>query len=168
MKRTLALLLILIMICLTACGGKEKKPASEAGTEAEAETKPATPSEVFAKMEEQVTFPGAMLKLADEDLLNTFGFEAGSFEEYVYAQCEDALLAETVVLVKVKDGTGTEAVKQKLDGYVNDQTLMFESYIPEQAVIAKKSVVDVKGSFVYMIMSSKVSELEKIVNDMVK
>lgn len=164
MKRTLALLLILIMICLTACGGKEKKPTAEA----EAETKPATPTEVFAKMEEQVAFPGAMLKLVDEDLLNTFGFEAGNFEEYVYAQCEDALLAETVVLVKVKDGTDTEAVKQKLDGYVTDQTLMFESYIPEQAVVAKKSVVGVKGGFVYMLMSSKVSELEKIVNDMVK
>ena len=68
MKRTLALLLILIMICLTACGEKEKKPTAEA----EAETKPATPSEVFAKMEEQVAFPGAMLKLVDEDLLNTF------------------------------------------------------------------------------------------------
>ena len=45
--------------------------------------------------------------------------------------------------------------------------MMLESYVPEQAVIAKKSVVGVKGNFVYMIMSSKVSELEKIVNDMV-
>ena len=72
------------------------------------------------------------------------------------------------MLIKVKDGADTEAVKQKLDGYVTDQTLMFESYIPEQAVVAKKSVVGVKGGFVYMLMSSKVSELEKIVNDMVK
>ena len=70
-------------------------------------------------------------------------------------------------MVKVKDEAAAEKVKQKLSEYVNDQTMMLESYVPEQAVIAKKSVVGVKGNFVYMIMSSKVSELEKIVNDMV-
>ena len=107
------------------------------------------------------------VKLSDEDLLNTFGFETAGFDEYVYAICENILLAENIVLIKVKDETAAEKVKQKLSEYVNDQTMMLESYVPEQAVIAKKSVVGVKGNFVYMIMSSKVSELEKIVNDMV-
>lgn len=158
MKKITALSLIVIMLCLTACGKKdEEKPAAKA----------ATPSEVYAKMEEQVTFPEPMVKLSDEDLLNTFGFETAGFDEYVYAICENILLAENIVLIKVKDEVVAEKVKQKLSEYVNDQTMMLESYVPEQAVIAKKSVVGVKGNFVYMIMSSKVSELEKIVNDMV-
>lgn len=159
MKKLTALLLIVMMLlCLAACGKKDEK---------EAAAKPATPQEVYAKMEEQVTFPEKMVRLSDEDLLNTFGFETENFEEFVYVICENILLAENIVLVKVKDGVDPETVKKTLSEYVSDQTMMLESYVPEQAVVAKKSVVGVKGDFVYMIMSSKVTELEKIVNEMV-
>ena len=115
MKKITALSLIVIMLCLTASGKKDvEKPAAKA----------ATPSEVYAKMEEQVTFPEPMVKLSDEDLLNTFGFETAGFDEYVYAICENILLAENIVLVKVKDEAVAEKVKQKLSEYVNDQTMM--------------------------------------------
>ena len=156
MKKAVLLLTVLMMILLTACGAEEEKPAR----------KDASPSEVYAKMLEQVAFPGEMVKLADEDLLNTFGLEASQFEEYVYAVCEDALLAETVLLIKVKDGTDKSAVKETMNRYIEDQTLMFNSYVPEQGKVAGDAVVVENGSCICMLMLSKVSELKKIAADM--
>lgn len=156
MKRITVLLSVLMMLCLTACGGKEATPQ-----------KSASPSEVFAKMEEQVTFPDAMVQLGDEDLLNMFGFSADDFEEYVYAICEDGLLAETIVLIKVKEGKDTGAIRDTLNDYAKDQTMMFEQYVPEQAKVAGQAEVVVNGRYVYLIMSSKVKELKKIAKDMI-
>ncbi len=144
-----------MLLCLTACGGGDKNA-----------TKKAMPSEVFGSMEEQVSFPGTMVRLGDEDLLNTFGFEAGDFEDYVYAVCEDGLLAETVVLIRVKDGTDTAPIKEKLEKYVEEQTMNYDAYLPEQAKVARQSVVAAKDGNVYLIMSSQVKELKRIAKDM--
>ena len=79
----------------------------------------------------------------------------------------DVLLAENIILIKVKDGQDVNAVKTKLEKFVTEQTAVFSSYVPEQSKIAEKSVVAVKGNYVYLIMSSKVSELKKIATDMI-
>ena len=155
MKRLTLTVLCLMLLCLTACGGGDKPAA-----------KKAMPSEVFGSMEEQVSFPGTMIRLGDEDLLNTFGFEAGDFEDYVYAVCEDGLLAETVVLIRVKDGTDTAPIKEKLEKYVEEQTMNYDAYLPEQAKVARQSVVAAKDGNVYLIMSSQVKELKRIAKDM--
>lgn len=159
MKRIAVLLTVIMMLCLTACGSEEeKKPA--------APDKEVTLAEVYTKMEEQVSFPGEMVKLGGEDLLNTFGFEASVYDEYVYAVCEDALLAETVLLLKVREGTDIDAVKETLNRYIEDQTMMFNSYVPDQGKVAGDAVVVGKGNVICLLMSSQVKDLKKIAADM--
>lgn len=157
MKRIAVLLTVLAMILLTACGAGDKTPAPK---------KDVTLTEVFSKMEEQASFPGEMVKLGDEDLLNTFGFEASSFSEYVFAVCEDALLAETVLLIKVNEGTDTGAIRETMNRYIEDQTMMFNSYVPDQGKVAEDAVVVEKGRYICLLMSSKVKDLKKTAADM--
>ena len=152
MKKITALLLILAIACgLCACGSKQSAPVSE----------------VYAKMIADVQFPTEMLKMDDDFFVNTFGFELGNFEEYVFAKGEDVLLAENIIIIKVKDGQDVNAIKTKLEKFVTEQTAVFSSYVPEQSKVAEKSVVAVKGNYVYMLMSSKVAELKKIAADMI-
>ena len=157
MKLIAVLLTVLAMILLTACGAGDETPAPK---------KDVTLTEVFSKMEEQASFPGEMVKLGDEDLLNTFGFEASSFSEYVFAVCEDALLAETVLLIKVNEGTDTGAIRETMNRYIEDQTMMFNSYVPDQGKVAEDAVVVEKGRYICLLMSSKVKDLKKTAADM--
>lgn len=127
-----------------------------------------TLNDVYAKMKSDVTFPTEMLKMDDEYLEMQFGFNSADFEEYVYVQGEDTLLAETILLIKVKDAKNVASVKEMLENYVFDQTTLLKSYVPEQGKIAEKSVVVANGKYVYMLMSSQVAALKKIAADMIK
>ena len=154
MKRNSALLVAMFSVAaliFSACTGKSSAHLSD----------------VYAKMKAEVAFPTEMLKMDDDYFVMQFGFNPADFEEYVYAQGEDSLLAESIVLIKVKNGVNAGAVREKLEKYVSEQTTMFNSYIPEQGKVAGESVIVAKGSYVCMLMSSKVSELKKIVTEMI-
>lgn len=165
------------LLALSACNGKQT--AATASTNAAPTTAVTTTStstsssgvslsSVYDKMISDVKFPTEMLKMDDEYLEMQFGFNAADFDEYVYAQGEDTLLAETILLIKVKDSKNVNTVKESLENYLSDQTTLLNSYVPEQGKIAEKSVVGVKGNCVYLLMSSQIASLKKIAADMIK
>ena len=78
------------------------------------------------------------------------------------------MLAENIIIIKVKDGTDTAAVKTKLDKFVTEQTSIFASYAPAQSKIVEGSIVAVKGNLVYLLMSSKAAELKTVIESLTK
>ncbi len=103
--------------------------------------------------------------MEDDYFVNQFGFDLSEIEEYVYAASENALLAENIIIIKVKDAADTVRVKAKLDEYVSEQITVLNSYLPDQGKVAEASVVDVRGDVVYLLMSSKVDELNEIMTE---
>ena len=156
-------------VTTTAAGASASTKSSSAKTtSASTSSSGVSLSSVYDKMISDVKFPTEMLKMDDEYLEMQFGFNAADFDEYVYAQGEDTLLAETILLIKVKDSKNVNTVKESLENYLSDQTTLLNSYVPEQGKIAEKSVVGVKGNCVYLLMSSQVASLKKIAADMIK
>ncbi len=129
--------------------------------------KSASIDEVYAKMESTVELPCEMMKMDDNDFINQFGFNLEDFDRYIFAQGKNTLLAETIVLIKAKDGIDMNQIKGKLEGFASDLEIMFNGYIPEQGQVAGKRVIAVKGNYAYLLMSSKVSELKKIAQEMI-
>ena len=144
--------MLISALIFSGCSGKKNSVAIE---------------DVYARMESEVNFPTHMLKMDGDYFVMQFGFNLEDFDQYIYSQGEDILLAETVILIKAKNGSDMNKIKQKLENFVSDQTTVFNSYIPEQGKVAEKSVVEVKGNYAYLLMSSKVSELKKIAQEMI-
>lgn len=154
----------------TAAGASTSTKSSDAKTSATSTSSKGTSlNAVYDKMIADVKFPTEMLRMDDEYLEMQFGFNAADFDEYVYAQGEDTLLAETILLIKVKDPKSVNAVKETLENFVSDQTTLLKSYVPEQGKIAEKSVIVLNGNcYVCMLMSSQVAALKKIATEMIK
>ena len=155
MKKTIAAVLAIIMCLAAFTGCNEKK-------------EPVSVSTVFEKMISDVTFPAGMMKMDAEYTENQFGFNMDDFEEFVFAKSEDLLLAEFILIFKVKDEKNADAVKTKLDKFLSEQTTVFASYVPEQEAVLKKAVVEKRGNIVFLLSSEKVSELKKIADEYIK
>jgi len=144
-------LMLLLGGCLIAgCGAeKEQKEA----------TVNQTLEEIYTQMVENVEMP-LMVRMDEDYITNYYGIDLSAFDEYVFAAAEDALLAENIILVKLKEGQSSEPVVTILEKIIKQKKAELESYLPEQFKIVEKSSVVTKGDYVVLIISSKKAELE--------
>lgn len=148
---------LLFALCLiTGCGEKNTK---ESNTE-ESNIVDKTLEEIYTQMIENVELP-TMIRLEDDYITNYYGLELSTFEEYVFAVAEDALLAENIILIKMKDGESNEAVANLLENIVEQKKSEFESYLPEQFKIVEKSEVVINENYIVLIISSQKDMLEE-------
>lgn len=153
MKQKLLLLATTLLLCfglMTGCGGKNNGDSA---------TVDQTLEEIYTQMTENVELP-AMIRMTDDYISNYYGADLTTFEEYVFAAAEDALLAENIILVKMKDGESNEAVVKLLENIIKQKKSELENYLPEQFKIVEKSEVVTNGDYIVLIISSQKNALE--------
>ena len=148
----------LSLCLLTGCGKKEDNREAVVTQ---------TLEEIYTQMETNVELP-TMVRLEDDYITNYYGADLSTFDEYVFAAAEDALLAENIILVKMKDGESNEAVVKLLNNIIKQKKTELESYLPEQYKIVEKSEVITNGDYVALIISSKKAELLEQLPDALK
>jgi len=154
MKKNIVVFLLCLLLggCMfVGCGASDNK---------EQTTVDMTLEQIYTQMTEKVEMP-TMVRMDEEYITNYYGIDLNAFDEYVFAAAEDALLAENIILVKVKDGQSTEPVVEILEKIIKQKKAELESYLPEQFKIVEKSSVVTKGNYVILIISSKKGELEE-------
>ena len=124
--------------------------------------------DIYEKIRSDVAFDKEMMEMNDDYFSNQFGFDLTEFEDYIFLKSEDIMLAENIIIIKVKDGTDTASVKTILDTFVAEQKSIFASYAPEQSKVIESSVTAVNGNLVYLLMSEKVSELKSVMEKLTK
>ncbi len=152
MKRFIAFLLVsCFCVCaLAACGKQEESTC--------------TAAELYDAFLKEGNLTQEMVKMPEDYFENQFGLKVADYEEVIFAKAEDMLLAENIIIVRNKDGASNSDVIAKLEAFAKEQATIFESYVPDQAEIAKKAVVASKGQIVYLIMSSSLSDLKKVID----
>lgn len=118
-----------------------------------------TLQEIYTEMVNNVELP-PMIQMEDDYITNYYGADLSTFEEYVFASAEDALLAENIILVKMKEGSSNEAVVKLLENIIKQKKSELENYLPDQFKIVEKSEVVTKGDYVILIISSQKDALE--------
>lgn len=153
MKKSAVVFLLTLLLggCLFAGCGSDKNQGEATVNQ--------TLEEIYTQMTENVEMP-LMVRMDEDYITNYYGIDLTAFDEYVFAAAEDALLAENIILVKVKDGQSTEPVVTVLEKIIKQKKAELESYLPEQFKIVEKSSVVTKGNYVILIISSKKAELE--------
>lgn len=153
MKKSIVVFIAGLLLCgciFIGCG---------AGGNKEQATVDKALEEIYTQMIDKVEMP-LMVRMDEDYITNYYGIDLTVFDEYVFAAAEDALLAENIILVKVKEGQSTDPVVEILEKIIKQKKVELENYLPEQFKIVEKSSVVTKGNYVILIISSKKSELE--------
>ncbi len=121
-----------------------------------------TMQEIYEEIIETVEQP-EMVTLNDNYIANYYGIDLSLLEDYLFASAEDVIYADMIVLMKVKEESSAQTMKDSLDTMVTQKKLELENYLPEQFQIVEKSEVVVTGSYVYLVISEKAEEIQGVI-----
>lgn len=149
MKRYIALLLAVLMLCLAGCGGK-----NEANVEIDVQS---VYDSMVAKMPE-------MLVMDESMMLNFCGIQADMCNQAVVAVCFDGLRADEIWLIEAKDADTLKQLESLAASRLERKGEESITYSPEQYEVVQKAEVITVGNYLAVIVSPDVSDLTAIFN----
>ena len=146
MKRTLIVLLALVMVLCCACSNTSQKPLTE----------------VYNDIKAQVTFEDVNELTDISQMERYYGITDEMAAEYAGCINASGVEQEEVVLVKAVDDAAATQIKEKLDTRYQSKLNQNKNYNAEQAAMIEKCSVDQDGLYVSMIISDNADTIKKI------
>ena len=150
MKKFIAIVLAVLVLCLAGCGGKDQT-VNVIDVEA-----------VYSSMESVLP---EMLPMDEAMMLNFCGIKAEQCKQVVVSVCSDGLRADEVWLIEAADEAALEALKGLADGRLTRKGEESITYSPEQYEVVKKAEVITAGNYLAVLVSPDVDALVKIFNE---
>lgn len=144
---------------------KEETTTIQNETESESVTQNGTEKtmqEIYEEIVKTVEQP-EMVTLNDNYIANYYGIDLSLLEDYLFVSAEDVIYADTIVLMKVKEESSAQTMKDVLETMIAQKKLELENYLPEQFQIVEKSEVVVTGAYVYLVISEKAEEIQSVI-----
>lgn len=153
MKRIVSLLLAIVMLlALSACGGKNAKQVNM--------------DELYQQLLE--TMPD-MILIEDADMrLNLMGIRSEDCAQVVTAVCADGLRTDEVWLIEAKDAAALERISAMAENRLFAKGEESITYSPEQYAVVQKAVTVTEGLYFAMLVSPDVDALKAVVDAAVK
>ncbi|NLM87050.1 MAG: DUF4358 domain-containing protein [Clostridiales bacterium] len=148
MKKTsirLALFLVALVMVLSSCTTQKKQGDLNA---------------VYQALEETGVLPD-MLALSEEEALDFLGLETAGIQDSVLMISEDSLLADEVLLLRMKDKAAADTAKTLLDQRMKQKGDEARTYSPEQYAIIQRGRVLRQGLSLALLVSPQVDQLVK-------
>lgn len=153
MKKILAFLMLAVMLLtLTACGGSQTKAVNVNLTDVM--TKFALGSE--------------MMSLTADDMLNMYGIAAEDCKQFAASINTTGIKCDEIVLVEAVNADAAARVKTALDNRYQAKLNETENYLPDEFAIIKTCSVTANGNLVAMIVAPNAADLTKTYNDSLK
>lgn len=102
------------------------------------------------------------LTLSEGDMLDFFGIQADSMEQFAAVTCANGISAQEIVLVKAKDEDSAKTVEEKLQNRLDSRKAEAENYLPDQFAIMDQCQVKRDGVYVRLIISPEEEALAEI------
>lgn len=118
--------------------------------------------DIYTEISQAVSLNSPML-VPDDFIMNYYGIDVSTLDEYVFSMSEAAISAETVVILKAKDAGSTGALSASLQTVIDQKRSEMENYLPDQFQIVDKSSVQVKGNYVYLVISEQADAINQII-----
>jgi len=100
---------------------------------------------------------------ADNQLIKRFyGLDPASFEGCILYDPATNMVAEEILIVKLKDMSQQEQVRAAIEQRIETQKTTFEGYGVEQfELLTNNAVVEVRGNFVLFVVNANSAEAQK-------
>ena len=109
-----------------------------------------------------------MVSVKEKSLSNRYGIEQNMYSDYVFMTAQEATLCDTVVIIKSNSADSTDAIVEKLNSFVQSSQETNVDYNPDQYDIIKNASVKTQGDYVYLVFSSDMTTIEKMITDNIK
>ena len=153
MKKYIAILLVVLVLCLAGCGGKDQT-VNVIDVEA-----------VYDSME--AVLP-EMLPMDEAMMLNFCGIKPEQCKQVVVAVCSDGLRADEVWLIEAADEAALKELQSLADGRLTRKGEESITYSPEQYAVVEKAEVITAGNYLAVLVSPDVDALADIFNQAAK
>ena len=147
MKKFIAIVLAVLVLCLAGCGGKDQT-VNVIDVEA-----------VYSSMESVLP---EMLPMDEAMMLNFCGIEAEMCEQVAVAVCFDGLRADEVWLIEAKDADALEDLEALAKSRLERKGEESITYSPEQYEVVQKAEVLTAGNYLAVLVSPDVDALADI------
>lgn len=164
-----ALLMIVGALALSsfaACGGNEgddqSKPdstASEVSTVASEEKEPVDLPTLRDELKTK-TVATELLDKGAEDLFNDTGIADTTYANFFWFSEMSGLSSETVAVFEAKSDADAATIKGFLEGYVQSVCNQMKDYNADNYDMATKAVIKTAGTYVYLVISPNVSDID--------
>ncbi|MEK4118956.1 DUF4358 domain-containing protein [Paenibacillus sp. FSL W8-0919] len=148
------ILAIVVAICvLSGCSGKDDKMAAQL-----------TASEVGEQIMQAVDLE-AMREGDQEKLQKLYKLDLDGVEDFILYTSTSNVKADEWAVIKLKDPQEAEAVKEKVEARINEQTAKFRDYRPDEYFLVENHVLKVKGPFVFIVVSKEADRMGEAFDD---
>ncbi len=103
-----------------------------------------------------------MIKLDDKKLERVYGIKADEVEGYFVYVSTSNVKADEVAVFKAKDAGGAEYIKTKIADRMVQLGMSFKDYLPEQYTLIEKNTLEVKGNYVFLVVSKNGAEIKAL------
>lgn len=146
MKKAISVMLVLaLMLCLAACGGK---------------TEEAVKIDVNALYESYGQYMPDMFFPDEDTMMNFLGISVEDCAQYKVAICAEGMRADEVWLIEAKDAAALETLQQLAQTRIEAKMDETVSYAPDQYVVVEKAVVLTNGNYLALLISPEVDALK--------
>ncbi|MDO4301320.1 MAG: DUF4358 domain-containing protein [Clostridia bacterium] len=109
---------------------------------------------------------GTLVEMNDNYISNYYGIDVADLQEYVFAQSDDPKSAETIIIFKCQDGEKRKLYVQAVENALNQKYDELTNYdLPDEAKLVKQSKIRKSDDLVYLVISDKSKEMNKIIKD---
>ena len=123
--------------------------------------------DLATKMQQSGAFEDELVKIDSEMIMNDYNFTTDEVEEFVSYQGSGAT-SEEIVILKVKDKSDLNSIKDKINARIAERKEAFQSYLPKEVGKIDNNILRVEGNYVIFCVSNDSSKVNQIINDYVK
>ena len=123
--------------------------------------------DLATKMQQSGAFEDELVKIDSEMIMNDYNFTTDEVEEFVSYQGSGAT-SEEIVILKVKDKSNLNSIKDKINARIEERKEAFQSYLPKEVGKIDNNILRVEGNYVIFCVSNDSSKVNQIINDYVK
>jgi len=103
-----------------------------------------------------------MLEADNQMVKRFYGLDPASFEGCILYYPTTNMMAEEVLIVKLKDLSQQQAVRQAIESRIQTQKNTFEGYGVEQfEMLTNNAVVEIRGNFVLFVVNPSSAQARK-------
>ena len=123
--------------------------------------------DLASKILQSGAFEDELIKVDSEMIMKDYNFTADEVEEFVSYQGSGAT-SEEIVILKVKDKSNLNSIKDKINARIEERKEAFQSYLPKEVGKIDNNVLRVEENYVIFCVSNDSSKVNQIINDYVK
>ena len=123
--------------------------------------------ELATKIAESGAFEDEIAKIDSEMIMSDYNITTDEVEGFVSYQGSGAT-SEEIVILKVKDKSNLNDVKDKINSRIKERKQAFQSYLPEEVGKIDNNILRVEGNYVIFCVSNDSSKVNQVINDYVK